>query len=152
MTDQSTVGIHMNAYTPDAEEPAKLRHGVCEFLEGISKELCKMASDNGFDTLAVLFDMARERCQAHSCQLRRPFRSSLTRGRAAPVRPRYLTSDFQPTVLSHHLAAHQARLRGSGIHALAHQSAAQRTDAVDHVKRQAAKTLRRDEIGQQAAV
>jgi hypothetical protein len=60
MTDQSTVGIHMNAYAPDAEEPAKLRHGVCEFLEGISKKLCKMAYDNGFDTLAVLFDMARE--------------------------------------------------------------------------------------------
>ncbi len=53
----------MNAYAPDAEEPAKLRHGVCgvcEFLEGISKELCKMAYDNGFDTLAVLFDMAWE--------------------------------------------------------------------------------------------
>lgn len=60
MTDQSTIGIHMNAYASDAEEPAKLRHGVCEFLEGISKELCKMAYDNGFDTLAVLFDMARE--------------------------------------------------------------------------------------------
>jgi hypothetical protein len=62
MTAQATVGIHMNAnaYVPDTEEPAKLRHGVCEFLEGISKELCKMAYDNGFDTLAVLFDMARE--------------------------------------------------------------------------------------------
>jgi hypothetical protein len=41
----------------DAE---KLRHGVCEFLESISKELCKIAYDNGFDTLAVLFEMARE--------------------------------------------------------------------------------------------
>jgi hypothetical protein len=61
MTDQSTIDIRMTAHAPDdAEEPAKLRHGVCEFLEGISKELCKMAYDNGFDTLAVLFDMARE--------------------------------------------------------------------------------------------
>ena len=60
MTEQSTIGIRMNICAPDVEEPAKLRHGVCEFLEGISKELCKMAYDNGFDTLAALFDMARE--------------------------------------------------------------------------------------------
>jgi hypothetical protein len=31
----------------DAEEPAKWGHGVCEFLERISKELSKIAYDNG---------------------------------------------------------------------------------------------------------
>jgi hypothetical protein len=35
-----------------------LGHGVCEFPERISKELSKMAYDNG--SLAVLFDTARE--------------------------------------------------------------------------------------------
>jgi len=33
---------------------------VCEYLESVSQGLSKMAYVNGLDSLAVLFDMARE--------------------------------------------------------------------------------------------
>jgi hypothetical protein len=54
----------MSALVPEPfyvdEDTERLRHAVCEYLESISEELSKMAYVNGFDTLAVLFDMARE--------------------------------------------------------------------------------------------
>lgn len=41
---------------PDAE---KLRHDICEYLESMSMALCKIAYENGFDTLTIIFEMAR---------------------------------------------------------------------------------------------
>lgn len=40
------------------EELARFR--TCEYLEGISKDLARLAFENGFDTLAIIFDMARQ--------------------------------------------------------------------------------------------
>lgn len=48
-------------------DPEQMRHGVCEFLESMSREMCKMAYENGFDSLAVLFEMAREDANRIRC-------------------------------------------------------------------------------------
>jgi hypothetical protein len=45
-------------YVDDDVERA--RHAVCEYLESVSQGLSKMAYANGLDSLAVIFDMARE--------------------------------------------------------------------------------------------
>jgi hypothetical protein len=42
------------------DDVERLRHAVCEYLESVSQGLSKMAFVNGLDSLAVLFDMARE--------------------------------------------------------------------------------------------
>jgi hypothetical protein len=40
------------------EEPASFY--TCEYLAGISKDLSRLAYENGLDTLAIIFDMARQ--------------------------------------------------------------------------------------------
>jgi len=55
------------------EDAARSRHAVCEYLESISEELSKMAYVNGFDSLAVLFDMAREDAKRTRISFDRPF-------------------------------------------------------------------------------
>jgi len=68
------------------------------------------------------------------------------------MRSRFLWRLGHNTARSHHLAAHQAGLRGGGSDAFAHQSAAQRPDAVDQKQREPARALRRKKIREQAAV
>lgn len=40
------------------EEPARFH--TCEYLAGISKDLSRLAFENGLDTLAIIFDKARQ--------------------------------------------------------------------------------------------
>ena len=41
-------------------DAARLREVVRDYVENMSRELCKLALNNGLDSLAVIFDMARE--------------------------------------------------------------------------------------------
>ncbi len=54
----------MNPVKPEIfyidDDVERLRYAVCEYLESVSQGLSKMAYVNGFDSLAALFDMARE--------------------------------------------------------------------------------------------
>lgn len=45
---------------PQQYDAARLREVVRDYVENMSKELCKLAMNNGLDSLAVIFDMARE--------------------------------------------------------------------------------------------
>jgi hypothetical protein len=42
---------------------AEIRYAACEYLEGISRDLCELAYKNGFDSLTVIFEMAREEAE-----------------------------------------------------------------------------------------
>ena len=43
-----------------AQDEVLARFRTCEYLSGISKELSKVAFKNGLDTLAIIFEMARQ--------------------------------------------------------------------------------------------
>lgn len=44
-------------------DPAKIRHGAREYLESMSQELSELAFKNGWDSLAVLFELARQEAE-----------------------------------------------------------------------------------------
>jgi hypothetical protein len=54
----------MSALVPglmlDGADSAKLRHATCEYFEGMSKELSDLAYKNDLDSLAIIFEMARQ--------------------------------------------------------------------------------------------
>lgn len=41
----------------------EMHYAACDYLETISRELSELAYKNGFDSLAVIFDMAREEAE-----------------------------------------------------------------------------------------
>ena len=45
---------------PQQYDAARLREVVRDYVENMSRELCRLALNNGLDSLAVIFDMARE--------------------------------------------------------------------------------------------
>ena len=47
----------LRALARDAETR---RLAACQYLEELSKELAEIAYENGLDTLAIIFEMARE--------------------------------------------------------------------------------------------
>jgi hypothetical protein len=46
-----------------ADEAAMLRHGTRDYLEKMSRELSEIAFKNGWDSLAVIFEMARQEAE-----------------------------------------------------------------------------------------
>jgi hypothetical protein len=46
-----------------ADEAAMLRHGTRDYLEKMSQELSDIAFKNGWDSLAVIFEMARQEAE-----------------------------------------------------------------------------------------
>ncbi|HEY2755013.1 MAG TPA: hypothetical protein VGJ01_04640 [Pseudolabrys sp.] len=46
-----------------ADEAAMLRHGTRDYLEKMSQELSEIAFKNGWDSLAVIFEMARQEAE-----------------------------------------------------------------------------------------
>jgi hypothetical protein len=45
------------------DDAAKLRHGTRDYLEKMSQELSDIAFKNGWDSLAVIFEMARQEAE-----------------------------------------------------------------------------------------
>jgi hypothetical protein len=48
-------------------EATKVRHGVREYLESMSEELSELAYKSGMDSLAVIFEMARQEAERIRC-------------------------------------------------------------------------------------
>jgi hypothetical protein len=46
-----------------ADEAVMIRHGTRDYLEKMSQELSDIAFKNGWDSLAVIFEMARQEAE-----------------------------------------------------------------------------------------
>jgi hypothetical protein len=44
-------------------DPAQIRHDARDYLESMSQELAELAFKNGWDSLAVIFEMARQEAE-----------------------------------------------------------------------------------------
>lgn len=57
----SDLWEHAPVFSPD--DAARLRHGTRDYLEKMSHELSDIAFKNGWDSLAVIFEMARQEAE-----------------------------------------------------------------------------------------
>jgi len=44
-------------------DAVQIRHGAREYLESMSQEMAELAFKNGWDSLAVIFEMARQEAE-----------------------------------------------------------------------------------------
>lgn len=53
----------MPASNPSKADVAELRRAACDYLEKMSKELTDLAFKNDFNSLAMIFEMARQEAE-----------------------------------------------------------------------------------------
>jgi hypothetical protein len=72
----NALGAGIPSRAAGEADVARLRHGAREYLECMSQELSEIAFKNGWDSLAVLFEMARQEAE----RIRRSSDEHLDRG------------------------------------------------------------------------
>lgn len=57
----------MSVTVPVDADPARLHHDIRDYLEAMSEGLSEIAYRNGMDSLAVIFEMARQEAERLRC-------------------------------------------------------------------------------------